>query len=108
MLLRYDWLLLTSSTIISLPKFQIPKNTTEFDVAARAFESRHPAINRWDAAHNFFLCKLEIQQITVLDYYGGPHFVTVDEYYDANFDAESAPAPDKDYEYEDEPELNKA
>ena len=37
-------------------------------------------------AHNFFLCKLNISQIVVLDYYGGPHFVTSEDYYRATLD----------------------
>lgn len=32
-------------------------------------------------AHDFFLCRLNISQICVLDYYGGPHYVPVDEYF---------------------------
>lgn len=43
--------------------------------------SRHPAAGSWLKEHNFFLCQLDIQQIAVLDYYGGPHFVTSEDYY---------------------------
>lgn len=37
-------------------------------------------------AHNFYLCKLEIENVCVLDFYGGPHFVNIDDYYKANYD----------------------
>lgn len=37
-------------------------------------------------AHAFYLCKLEISEIIVLDYYGGPHFVTKDDYFKADPD----------------------
>lgn len=65
--------------------------------------SRHPASVHWKesklfryfknsnltflfVAHSFFLCKLDISQIVVLDYYGGPHFVTSEEYFNASLD----------------------
>lgn len=38
------------------------------------------------ADHNFELCKVDIERVIVLDYYGGPHTVSVEEYYKANFD----------------------
>lgn len=66
--------------------------------------SRHPAAIEWlkgkfilryftkyrcnknvFPAHNFYLCKMNIQQIRVLDFYGGPHIVPVDDYYNVKF-----------------------
>lgn len=43
--------------------------------------SRHPASAHWNSAHKFMLCTLKIQQIVVLDWYGGPHFVDPTTYY---------------------------
>lgn len=40
------------------------------------------------SAHNFFLCKLNISQIAVLDWYGGPHYVDVKDYYKVTLDEE--------------------
>lgn len=41
----------------------------------------------WLKAHNdFYLCKLEIHNVIVLDYYGGYEKVNVDDYYNANDD----------------------
>lgn len=74
--------------------------------------SRHPAALNWlqsntsiyiiiynkniifhfslfSAAHNFFLCRLNISQIAILDYYGGPHYVNVEDYYRVNLDDNS-------------------
>lgn len=39
-------------------------------------------------AHDFFLCRLNISQICVLDYYGGPHYVPVDEYFRVKLDSD--------------------
>lgn len=61
-------------------------NSTEYNFAAEAFLSRHPASPRWIKRHNSILAKIEIKQIAVLDYYGGQHYVTVDDYYNANID----------------------
>ncbi|XP_037042373.1 protein CREG1 isoform X1 [Bradysia coprophila] len=59
-------------------------NSDEFKSANRSFISRHPAATNWIATHTFYLCKLEIEQIVVLDWYGGPHYVSVEDYYNAN------------------------
>lgn len=37
-------------------------------------------------AHSFYLCVLDIVQVIVLDFYGGPHYVTSEDYYNANPD----------------------
>lgn len=37
-------------------------------------------------AHSFYLCKLDIKEVIVLDFYGGPHFVTKEDYYKADVD----------------------
>lgn len=37
-------------------------------------------------AHSFYLCKLDIVEVIVLDFYGGPHYVTREDYYQADPD----------------------
>jgi hypothetical protein len=69
---------------------RVVKGTAEFDFAAQAMTSHHPASAHWIDAHDFFLCKLNISQIAVLDWYGGPHFVSNDDYYKASLDGESS------------------
>lgn len=68
---------------------KLENGTVEYDFGSKAMFSRHPAAEKWikTDGHNFFLCKLNITQIAVLDFYGGPHYVTVEEY--------MAAAPDK-------------
>lgn len=74
--------------MISGQSKRIPTDTKAYQLANEAFLSRHPAANNWIRAHDFYLCELEIQQIAVLNYYGGPHYVTPEDYYKANFDAD--------------------
>lgn len=67
---------------------RLSEGTEVYDVAYKAFVSRHPASQDWVRAHEFYFCELDIQQIAVLNFYGGPHYVTPEDYYNANFDAD--------------------
>lgn len=60
--------------------------TNEYAFAQAAFLDRHPAATKWLKTHSFFLCKLDIKSVIVLDWYGGPHMVSVDDYYKASPD----------------------
>lgn len=72
--------------MISGRAVKLAEGTEEFKFGKNAMFSRHPAAKHWLDTHNFFLCKLDIVQIAVLDYYGGPHYVTVEEYMKADPD----------------------
>lgn len=72
--------------IISGKYVALRNDTNEYRLASEAFISRHPASERWIRAHSFFLCTLDIEQIAVLDYYGGPHYVKSEDYYNADYD----------------------
>lgn len=76
--------------MISGRAVKLEDGNDEFNFGKNAMFSRHPAAQKWLATHNFFLCKLEITQIAVLDWYGGPHYVTVEEYMKADPDAHNA------------------
>ncbi|XP_058813285.1 protein CREG1-like isoform X2 [Topomyia yanbarensis] len=75
--------------MISGRAVKLAEGTEEFDFGTNAMFSRHPAAKHWLETHNFFLCKLDIVQIAVLDYYGGPHYVTVEEYMNADPESHS-------------------
>lgn len=81
--------------IISGKYVELKNDTNEYRVGNEAFLSRHPASTRWIRTHNFFLCTLNIEQIAVLDYYGGPHYVTPADYYNANFDSDDRDESDE-------------
>lgn len=70
--------------MISGRAVKLEEGTEEYKSGQSAFFSRHPAAQHWLDTHNFFLCKLDIVQIAVLDYYGGPHYVSVTDYYNAD------------------------
>uniref|UniRef100_A0A336MPN3 CSON003278 protein n=2 Tax=Culicoides sonorensis TaxID=179676 RepID=A0A336MPN3_CULSO len=66
---------------------KLEPNDKEYVFALNSMVSRHPASKKWVVTHKFYLCKLMIQNIVVLDYYGGPHYVTISDYYNANYDS---------------------
>lgn len=67
--------------MISGEALRVPTDSAEFDFATAAMVSHHPSSVNWIKTHDFFLCKLNISSICILDWYGGPHYVTVDEYF---------------------------
>ncbi|XP_017006738.2 protein CREG1 isoform X1 [Drosophila takahashii] len=54
---------------------------SSYQPALDAYLKRHPAASNWIKVHNFYLCELEISNIFVLDFYGGPHKVSPSDYY---------------------------
>ncbi|KAG5675411.1 hypothetical protein PVAND_005319 [Polypedilum vanderplanki] len=63
---------------------KVQKSSKEHDFATKAMISHHPASVNWNEEHNFFLCKIKIAQIMVIDYYGGVKYVKVEDYYKAD------------------------
>uniref|UniRef100_A0A7G3AV78 Putative pyridoxamine 5'-phosphate oxidase n=1 Tax=Lutzomyia longipalpis TaxID=7200 RepID=A0A7G3AV78_LUTLO len=63
---------------------KLEKDDKSYAFAENAMFSRHPAAKKWITVHDFYLCELNITQICVLDYYGGPHFVSTEEYFKAD------------------------
>lgn len=70
--------------MISGEALHVSKDSAEFDFATAAMISHHPASINWLKTHDFFLCKLNISSICILDWYGGPHYVTLDDYFNAD------------------------
>ncbi|XP_038613827.1 protein CREG1 [Tachyglossus aculeatus] len=56
-------------------------NGTEADFAKHSLFSRHPEMETWPSSHNWFIAKLNITNIWVLDYFGGAKIVTPEEYF---------------------------
>ncbi|XP_067616798.1 protein CREG1-like [Eurosta solidaginis] len=69
--------------IISGRVKKLSTESVDYNDWIEAFKARHPAARNWLKAHNFYLCELQIENIFVLDYYGGPHDITVDDYFNA-------------------------
>lgn len=72
--------------IISGQSRILNETTDEYGIANAAFTNRHPASIQWRNTHSFYLCEMFIEKIALLDYYGGPKFISPEEYYAANFD----------------------
>ncbi|ELW67237.1 Protein CREG1 [Tupaia chinensis] len=53
----------------------------ETDFAKQSLFIRHPEMKTWPSSHQWFIAKLNITNIWVLDYFGGPKIVTPAEYY---------------------------
>ncbi|XP_040307582.1 protein CREG1 [Herpailurus yagouaroundi] len=60
-------------------------NESEMDFARQSLFVRHPEMKTWPSSHNWFFAKLNITNIWVLDYFGGPKIVTPEEYYNVTF-----------------------
>ncbi|XP_004688505.1 PREDICTED: protein CREG1 isoform X1 [Condylura cristata] len=56
-------------------------NETEADFAKQSLFIRHPEMKTWPPSHNWYFAKLNITNIWVVDYFGGPKIVTPEEYY---------------------------
>ncbi|XP_034116429.1 protein CREG1 [Drosophila sulfurigaster albostrigata] len=63
---------------------KMDKDSPKYNSSLRVFIDRHPAAEKWITRHQFYLCELDIQNIFVLDFYGGPHQVNVSDYYAIN------------------------
>lgn len=75
--------------MISGEALQVFNDSAEFDFATAAMVSHHPASINWLKTHDFFLCKLNISSICILDWYGGPHYVTLNDYFKADLEADN-------------------
>ncbi|KDR19714.1 protein CREG1 [Zootermopsis nevadensis] len=60
---------------------RVKNGTTEEAFAQEALFSRHPSMKTWPKDHNFFFMKLSIERVMIVDYFGGPIYVDVDDYF---------------------------
>ncbi|XP_068643718.1 uncharacterized protein [Aristolochia californica] len=58
----------------------IPNDTSEADIAKNALFLKHPAMRGWPKDHNFQFYKLDIENIFLIDWYGGAKPITVEQY----------------------------
>lgn len=70
--------------IISGKLIKIPKTLQEYQFALDSLYERHPAMKSWPADHQFYVAKVNIEQIDVLDFFGGIKHVTIKDYFNAN------------------------
>jgi len=60
---------------------KMDKNFPDYNIGMDSMLKLHPASSKWLQAHHFNLCKLQIDNIYILDYYGPPKRITPNEYY---------------------------
>ncbi|XP_044761405.1 protein CREG1 [Coccinella septempunctata] len=62
---------------------RVSNETSEYDFAKSALLEKHPAMKSWPTDHGFFVSKLDIEQIEVLDFFGGISKVSKEDYFNA-------------------------
>jgi len=55
----------------------------EFKFAKNALFERHPSMAEWPAGHNWVIAKIDIQDIWLIDYYGGASILDPKDYFAA-------------------------
>lgn len=56
----------------------------EHSVAERAFFDRHPSMKSWPKGHGWVIAKIDIEDIWLIDYFGGASIVDPEDYFAAN------------------------
>jgi hypothetical protein len=62
---------------------EVDAATAEFKTLQAAFFERHTQMQSWPVHHNWVILKLVIQDIWLIDYFGGASILDVDEYHAA-------------------------
>jgi len=55
--------------------------TDEYQLAQKGLYQRHPSMAQWPSGHKWVFAKLNIQDIWLIDYFGGASILDVDAYY---------------------------
>lgn len=84
--------------IIAGKNLRMSNSSSAYEPALDAFISRHPAGKHWMETHTFYLCTVEIEQVAVLNGYGGPKILTAEQFYNADINDEETESMDK-YKY---------
>ncbi|KAG5877434.1 hypothetical protein JTB14_016892 [Gonioctena quinquepunctata] len=63
---------------------EVEKTSPDYEFGQNALFIRHPGMKNWPADHGFYVAKVDIEQIELLDSFGGMKFVTVMDYFNAN------------------------
>ncbi|XP_029174198.1 protein CREG1 [Nylanderia fulva] len=59
----------------------VKNNTKEHEIAKQLFFDRHPKLENMPADHGFFFAKLNIFAIALLNNFGGPKYISVEDYF---------------------------
>ena len=56
------------------------EDSEEYAFAHNALFSRHPAMDTWPSGHGWFVAKMQLENILLLDFFGGAKTVKIDDY----------------------------
>jgi len=59
----------------------VKNDTIEHETAKQLFFGRHPKLENMPADHGFFFAKLKISAIALLNNFGGPKYISVEDYF---------------------------
>ncbi|CAH1373638.1 hypothetical protein MTP99_015007 [Tenebrio molitor] len=69
--------------IITGKMVKVDKDSSEYEFGQNALFSKHPSMKWWPKDHAFYVAKINIEQIEVLDFFGGIKNVSVEDYFNA-------------------------
>jgi len=64
----------------------LDEDSEEHELAENAFFERHASMKYWPKGHGWVIAKIDIQDIWLIDFFGGATILTPKEYYAAMFD----------------------
>eukprot|EP00591_Stephanopyxis_turris_P013384 CAMPEP_0195520928 /NCGR_PEP_ID=MMETSP0794_2-20130614/17625_1 /TAXON_ID=515487 /ORGANISM="Stephanopyxis turris, Strain CCMP 815" /LENGTH=248 /DNA_ID=CAMNT_0040650371 /DNA_START=75 /DNA_END=818 /DNA_ORIENTATION=+ len=62
-------------------EFQRVDDEVEMEFATNALFQRHPSMRYWPTGHEFFVAKIVIQNLWLIDIFGGASIIDVEEYF---------------------------
>ncbi|KAM3966926.1 cellular Repressor of E1A-stimulated Genes [Aphomia sociella] len=71
--------------ILSGKMKKVKEGTPEYTFAKAALFERHPAMADFPVDHNWFIAKLKIAQIAMIDWFGGAKYIPVKDYLAYNY-----------------------
>jgi hypothetical protein len=77
--------LVLSGTIVKLAA-----NTTDYKTGRASLFARHPSFANYPPGHDFFVAKMEVAAVWLIDAYGGAAIISPTDYFAANVSDESA------------------
>ncbi|XP_030757918.1 protein CREG1-like [Sitophilus oryzae] len=64
---------------------KLPESDSEFAFANQSLFERHPEMSSWPQDHNFYVAKIDMEQICVLASFGGIIYVSLSDYFNPNY-----------------------
>ncbi|KAI4457785.1 creg1 protein [Holotrichia oblita] len=71
-----------AKVIITGKYLKVDKASAEYTFGENSLYEKHPSMRYWPKRHGFYVAKIDIQQVIVLDHFGGAEFVPLDKYFD--------------------------